>query len=270
MANFTSYGLKQLKRGSVVVVTLQGNAANVRLLDSTAFSSFKAGRSYRMASGGLVKKSPHRMVVPRTGHWYVTVDLMGMKPSARVRSAVSVEPPPLPVARSARPASLSGVRVERPPQQVADTGEVWDVFISHASEDKADIARPLRDALDALGVRVWFDAFEMGIGDSLRRKIDQGLARSAFGVVILSASFFAKGWPQYELDGIVTRSVAGEQNLLPIWHRITREEVMAQSPSLADKVARSTADRTVAEIADEIARRVRPDLFDDEDDELVG
>ncbi|GAA4968771.1 DUF1883 domain-containing protein [Kineococcus glutinatus] len=269
ITNFTSYDLKQLKRGSVVVVTLQGNAANVRLLDSAAFSAFKAGRSYRMADGGLVKTSPHRMIIPRAGHWYVTVDLMGMKPNARVRSAVSVEPPPLPVARSARTAPLSEVRAERPPAQVVATGEVWDVFISHASEDKADIARPLRDALDALGVKVWFDAFEMGIGDSLRRKIDQGLARSAFGVVILSTSFFAKGWTQYELDGIVTRSIAGEQNLLPIWHKITRDEVMAQSPSLADKVARSTTDRTVAQIAEEIARRVRPDLFEDED-ELVG
>lgn len=38
---------------------------------------------------------------------------------------------------------------------------------------------------------------------------------------------------------------------------------MAESPSLADKVARSTSQYTVAAIAEEIARRVRPDLFDD-------
>lgn len=134
------------------------------------------------------------------------------------------------------------------------------MFISHAHEDKADIARPLYEALTNLGVAVWFDDAELGIGDSLRRKIDQGLARSAFGVVIFSSSFFAKGWPQYELDGIVTSSVAGEQNLLPIWHKVTKDEVRAQSPSLADKVARSTADFTAKEIAKEIARRVRPDL----------
>jgi len=103
------------------------------------------------------------------------------------------------------------------------------------------------------------------IGDSLRRKIDQGLARSAFGVVIFSVAFFAKGWPQYELDGIVTRSVAGEQNLLPIWHKVSKDEVRAQSPSLADKVARSTSAFTAQEIAEEIARRVRPDLFDDDE-----
>jgi len=143
-------------------------------------------------------------------------------------------------------------------------GQTWDVFISHASEDKADIARPLYDALTAIGVSVWFDEAELHIGDSLRRKIDQGLARSAFGVVIFSIALFAKGWPQYELDGIVTRSVAGEQNLLPIWHKVSKDEVRAQSPSLADKVARSTSAFTAQEIAEEIARRVRPDLFDEE------
>ena len=87
------------------------------------------------------------------------------------------------------------------------------------------------------------------------------MARSSFGVVIFSEAFFAKGWPQYELDGIVTRAVAGEQNLLPIWHKITKDEVRAQNPSLAGKVARSTSQFSVQEIAEEIAKRVRPELF---------
>ncbi|MFF2817338.1 toll/interleukin-1 receptor domain-containing protein [Kitasatospora cineracea] len=128
-----------------------------------------------------------------------------------------------------------------------------EVFISHASEDKADVATPLARCLQDAGVSVWLDVLELKIGDSLRRRIDQGLARSAFGVVIFSRAFFEKGWTQYELDGIVTRSVSGEQSLLPIWHNITKDEVIAQSPSLADKLARSTAQHTVAEIAREIA-----------------
>ncbi|HET7034497.1 MAG TPA: DUF1883 domain-containing protein, partial [Thermomicrobiaceae bacterium] len=66
-------------------------------------------------------------------------------------------------------------------------------------------------------------------------------------------SFFAKGWPNYELDGLVTRSVGGEQIILPIWHDITKQRVMQESPSLADKLARSTATYTIEEIAAEIA-----------------
>jgi hypothetical protein len=52
--------------------------------------------------------------------------------------------------------------------------------------------------------------------------------------VVLSRSFFAKGWPQYELDGIVSRSVSGEQTLLPLWHEITKAEIQQYSPSLVD------------------------------------
>jgi hypothetical protein len=87
----------------------------------------------------------------------------------------------------------------------------------------------------------------------LRRKIDKGLANSRFGIVVLSKNFIRKGWTNYELDGIITKSVSGEQIILPIWHSITKQEVIDYSPSLADKVARNTATYTIDEIADEIA-----------------
>ncbi|CAA9472939.1 MAG: hypothetical protein AVDCRST_MAG12-929 [uncultured Rubrobacteraceae bacterium] len=70
---------------------------------------------------------------------------------------------------------------------------------------------------------------------------------------MLSRSFIGEGWTNYELDGIVTRTVTGEQILLPIWHDVTKQEVVNFSPSLADKVARSTATHTVEDIAAEIA-----------------
>lgn len=169
MSQFVQHDLGHQKRGATAVVTLKGNAANVRLLDSSGLSAFKSGRrhSYR---GGLVEQSPFRIVIPSDGRWYVTVDVNGQGPRARVSSSVQIEPPPLPFARSAVPTSLSEVRVERPPAGVGDDGRTWDVFISHASEDKADIARPLYEALSGFGVTVWFDEAELGIGDSLRRK----------------------------------------------------------------------------------------------------
>ena len=100
---------------------------------------------------------------------------------------------------------------------------------------------------------MWFDEFTLHIGDSLRQKIDRGLANSRFGVVVLSHDFFAKGWPNYELDGMVTKAVTGEQVLLPVWHNVSKAEVMRYSPSLADKLARNTSTHTVEEIAAEIA-----------------
>lgn len=258
---FTHYDLGHQSRGNVVEVSLSGNAANVRLLDSSNFRSYRAGRRHKYY-GGLMRRSPARLVIPHSGHWHVTVDLQGLRGSTR--SSIRVIPQealsPLPE-YSPRPLSQL---VQRPPRGRSEAAEneqgesqMYDVFISHATEDKDEIVRPLANALVSEGLSVWYDEFELRIGDSLRRKIDTGLARSRFGVVVLSHSFFAKNWPQYELDGLVTREMTGEQVILPLWHRITKSEVIAQSPSLADKVARSTADFTVEEIAHEIADVIR-------------
>src|SRR6266511_2485865 len=89
--DFTHYDLGQLKKGSVVVVTLSGNAANVRLLDSSNFSSYQRGAQHRYI-GGLAKQSPVRLGIPHDGRWHVTVDLMGL--GGNVRSSIAVEPPP--------------------------------------------------------------------------------------------------------------------------------------------------------------------------------
>lgn len=252
--NFLKYDLGRVEKGYTVVVTLS-TGANVRLMDSTNFSNYRQGRRHRFY-GGLAKASPSRIVVPSTGHWYVAVDLAGLRAS-NVSASVNVEPGALRPLRSADE-SLAGIRSEPPVRLTPDeSGQTWDVFISHAGEDKASVAIPLHEALTARGVKVWLDKGELRIGDSLRRKIDYGLAHSSFGVVVFSKSFFAKGWPQYELDGIVGLSVAGKQRMLPIWHEISKDEVESQSPSLADKIARTTGTSTITEIADEIVEVVR-------------
>lgn len=158
--------------------------------------------------------------------------------------------------QGARPVS-TGICASAPRGTIrskAAYGAVYDVFVCHASEDKDEVARPLAESLRAEGLEVWFDEFALRIGSSLRRSIDRGLANSRFGVVILSPAFFDKGWSNYELDGLVTREVSGGgQIILPVWHRVTKAEVTGYSPSLADKLARNTADYTVAEIASEIS-----------------
>lgn len=113
----------------------------------------------------------------------------------------------------------------------------WDVFISHASEDKDSLVRPLADALQAQGLNVWFDEFTLTVGDRLRRKIDHGLANSRFGVVVLSPYFFSKAWPQDELDGLDMKERMGEKVILPVWHDIELHEVAQFSPMLAGRLA---------------------------------
>lgn len=245
---FTHYDLGQKQRGDIVEVTLQGSAANVRLMDSSNFSNFRNGRRHSY-TGGLAKQSPVRLQVPRSGRWHVTVDLQGLR--GNVRSSIRTLPGPLPTL-SERPLSEVPSLIREPAPSVAGDPEVHDVFISHASEDKDEVVRPLAEALRAGGLTVWYDEFVLKMGDSLRREIDRGLSTSRFGIVVLSPSFLKKGWTNYELDGIVSKSVNGDQVILPIWHSITKKEVLDFSPSLADKVARNTSTYTVEEIADEI------------------
>lgn len=132
-----------------------------------------------------------------------------------------------------------------PPQSQSSVAGAYsyDLFLSHASEDKDEIARPLYQELISRGVTVWFDEATLELGDSLRRKIDMGLAKCRYGVVILSPTFFAKQWPQRELDGLVAReSASGEKAILPIWHRVTHEDVIRYSPPLADRIAGRTSE----------------------------
>ena len=73
----------------------------------------------------------------------------------------------------------------------------WDAVISHASEDKDDFVRPLAQALNQLGVRIWYDEFARNIGDSLSRAVDKGLAESSYGIAIISPSFIEKANNRY-------------------------------------------------------------------------
>lgn len=250
---FIHNDLGQRKKGEIVEVTLQGSAANVRLMDSSNFSSYKNGRQHRYL-GGLAKQSPVRIAIPNSGHWHVTVDMQGL--IGKTNASVRILPSPLPEMREVPLTSIPSLINNIPPSLITNQ-ESHDVFISHASEDKDDIVRPLANALINEGLNVWYDEFSLRIGDSLRQKIDQGLARSRVGLVVLSPTFISKGWTNYELDGIITKTVSGEQILLPIWHNLTKQQVVDYSPSLADKLARSTATHTVQEIAKEIAELLR-------------
>jgi hypothetical protein len=133
------------------------------------------------------------------------------------------------------------------------TGDAYDLFLSHASEDKAAVVIPLAEELASRGIRVWLDEQQLTIGDSLSQKIDAGLSQSRFGAVVLSPSFFAKEWPKRELDGLVARETAlGVKVILPIWHKVSRDEILEFSPTLAGKLAARTADGIRA-VADQIA-----------------
>lgn len=132
----------------------------------------------------------------------------------------------------------------------------YDVFVSHAWEDKADFVDELVQELENSGLRVWYDTSQIKWGDSMRQKIDDGLKHSRFGVVILSPSYIADGkyWTKAELDGLFQLESVNGKMLLPIWHKLTKTQVMEFSPIIANRMAMTTSTMTAKEIAEELAK----------------
>ena len=91
----------------------------------------------------------------------------------------------------------------------------------------------------------------------MRRSIENGLKNSKYGIVVLSEAFFKKEWPQRELDGLFAREIEGEKVILPIWHKISKSEVIQFSPIIADLLAINTTMFTIEEVAEQIAKRVK-------------
>ena len=134
----------------------------------------------------------------------------------------------------------------------------YDFFICHASEDKDDFVRELAELLSAKGAKVWYDEFTMTVGKRLRREIDRGLVNSRFGIVVVSDHFFAKEWPQRELDGLLSLDNQEESCILPIWHKVTKDEVTRHSPTLADIIALNTGVQSTEDIVDKLLSIIGP------------
>jgi TIR domain len=152
-----------------------------------------------------------------------------------VDSRGSGEPPP------ARPRRREGgARRQR--------GRKLDVFVSHATEDK-DFVTPLVEALEGAGIRVWYDQNMLGWGDDLRSSIDRGLANSRYGIVVFSKAFLkGKHWTEHELDGLFAKERLGRKVILPIWHKVTRRDLLKYSPGFADRIAKVSQKDSISDI----------------------
>jgi hypothetical protein len=131
-----------------------------------------------------------------------------------------------------------------------------DVFISHASEDKDRFVRPLAEALNAREVTVWYDEWELRVGESLVDRINEGLSRSEFGVVVLSPAFFTKNWSRAELQAFASLEMQQSRNLLlPVWLDVGTDEIASHAPLLLGRVALRAEDG-VDSVAQRLAARI--------------
>lgn len=143
--------------------------------------------------------------------------------------------------------------------------EEYDVFVSHAYEDKESFVDEFVEALRNQGFKVWYDTDKLKWGDSMREKIDRGLAKSRYGVVILSPNYIAehKYWTKAELNGLFQVETVNGKTILPIWHNLTKKQVVEYSPIIADRKAMTTASMTPEEIAAELKDLFAPNDTED-------
>jgi hypothetical protein len=132
LMKFLKYDLGNLSRGEIVEIGLTGSAANVRLLDSSNMSNYEHGRQHRYI-GGLATRSPIHLQVPNSGHWYVAVDMNGLRGSTN--ASVNVFPNALPQIREQPLSSLPSLNLTRYDLDEDNIKREYDVFVSHASEE---------------------------------------------------------------------------------------------------------------------------------------
>lgn len=91
----------------------------------------------------------------------------------------------------------------------------YKVFIAHASEDK-ELARKIAQDITKKGYQVWFDEWEIKVGDSIVNKINQGINETAYMIVLFSTNSVNKPWVKRELNaGVMQEFETKRVYLLP-------------------------------------------------------
>ena len=90
------------------------------------------------------------------------------------------------------------------------------LFISYSHSDR-EFAEKFATALRAQGQDVWFDAWEIGPGDSIVKKIfEEGLRNAAAFAVVLSKESAASKWVREELSVATIRRIEDLTRVIPL------------------------------------------------------
>lgn len=130
--------------------------------------------------------------------------------------------------------------------------DLRDVFLCHAWDDRQGAAKELHDLLEAAGVKVWFSEKDLGLGVPMMRAIDKGLANSRIGLVLVTPALLNRLPKEGVADKELSALLAGNQ-LVPIVHNTTYEELRNVSPLLASRSGLDTREDTMAVVASKIA-----------------
>jgi TIR domain len=130
--------------------------------------------------------------------------------------------------------------------------DLRDIFLCHAWDDRQGAAKQMHDLLESRGVSVWFSEKDVGLGTPLLREIDKGLAKSRVGIVLVTPALLRRLSAESIADKELSALLAREQ-LVPIVHDTTYEDLREVSPLLASRSGLSTKEDTMTDIAAKLA-----------------
>ena len=125
----------------------------------------------------------------------------------------------------------------------------WDVFLSYARIDGAAVGTELRQHLEQLDVRVWFDEIAIAPGKSQALQMDKGLQKARAGIALLTPAYLVgRFWTERELGALLHK-----ETLIPVLHEVTFDQVGEYSGILPDLAGFETSRDSVEVIAQKIA-----------------
>lgn len=133
--------------------------------------------------------------------------------------------------------------------------ELRDLFLCHAWDDRRGVATELNDLLEAEGVSVWFSEKDILLGQPFMREIDRGLAKSRAGFVLITPALLERVNNRGVSDKELSELLARDQ-LIPVVHETTYEEVRKVSPLLGSRHGLDTAEDSMEVIATKIAELI--------------
>jgi len=132
----------------------------------------------------------------------------------------------------------------------------YDVFISHAVEDKIPLANELAARLEQHGLKVWYSSQALRIGSSITQTVHEGLDNSRFGIVILSKTYLSKSWTLREFFELLSRHREGTKVILPVLLDVTPKDLAEKDLTMADLFAVS-ADRGIDHVVNTLLNEIQ-------------
>src|SRR5690349_15231336 len=109
----------------------------------------------------------------------------------------------------------------------------FDVFLSHASEDK-EAVKALARSLGTVGIKAWIDAEQMPPGAIIDAEVAEGLDQSRHLLTWITDAWVKKVYPRWEV-GIFSTSDQCGRKLIPILR--TSWDIKRLGPEVSRRVA---------------------------------